>query len=527
MQALVRFLTHGTSLSTIPLWKLALFMVGVMFFVFASGIERRSSRLIEWLIDPDNIISFTVGWRSDSPNASAVTVIDIDDASYDAWGQPLMTPRDKLFDLVEGAERRGAAIIAVDIDVAASATVEDSNMILARLKEYSARQARKERPTPLILVRGLWAEMNASGALAVHPLSRGSGGQHSPLADANERLDAFVSAVEGSAGNQSILWGSALFQADTTGTIREWRLMEAICDGERSAWRAFPSVGLIAAALSHAGRQTVADVRDQATRYAQDHCEHRADHLGRRGVVVGLQWLARSSSPTILPYLFWPAKLEPFRFGSGRDWAGTVVPLLDIRSAVKLQAGDGSIRGKYADPDLCNLIKKADPSPLSCEALRDRVVVIGATHRDSRDDHLTPLGPMSGVYVVANTIAGACDSLLAAPKLRTSSALWGGLLFAIFAVLAARLRNVFAVLLGGLVALIFLSSVSNWLLIPVSQSYESINTAMIMLAIFLTVGSIAQDVERWLVGIMRRLRGFGAPRAEARESGTEEGQSGR
>ena len=46
-----------------------------------------------------------------------VAFIDVDEASYLAWGEPLLTPRDKLATLVEHAISGGAALIFIDIDL--------------------------------------------------------------------------------------------------------------------------------------------------------------------------------------------------------------------------------------------------------------------------------------------------------------------------------------------------------------------------------------------------------------------------
>ena len=113
---------------------------------------------------------------------------------------------------------------------------------------------------------------------------------------------------------------------------------------------------------------------------------------------------------------------------------------------------------------------------------------------------------MAGVYVIANTVAGARDTLLSEPGLKNNANFWGIVLFVIFGILAARMRNLVAIPLGILVATVFLTVVSGWLAIPVSTTYQSVNTSIVMLAIFLTAGTVANDAGgclsscyRWLV----------------------------
>ncbi|MCK1385680.1 CHASE2 domain-containing protein [Bradyrhizobium sp. 21] len=157
MKGFVGFFTRGTRLNNISLWKLAALSAVTILVVFAAGIERRSSTLVEWVLDPDNLINFAIDWRGHAPNGVAVTVIDIDEASYEAWGQPLSTPRKRLFELIEAVERRRAASIVVDIDVLANSTLEEAALTLDRLASYSRRQSAKGAGRiPLSLVRSMW-----------------------------------------------------------------------------------------------------------------------------------------------------------------------------------------------------------------------------------------------------------------------------------------------------------------------------------------------------------------------------------
>lgn len=502
MKDLVGFFTRGTRLGSIPLWKLAVVAGLTIVIVFAAGIERRSSTLVEWLLDPDNLINFAVDWRGHAPNGIAVTVVDIDDASHDAWGQPLSTPRKKLFELVEAVERRGAAAIVVDIDVLANATVEEATLTLDQLAAYSHRQSRQGAGRiPLLLVRSLWA--STGGTPATHTLVRLPEFDRERIAAVNARLAALV-ARGGDAGSPSLLWGSALFETDTGGVIRHWRLLEAVCDGDKTQHQAFPSVGLAMAALSREAKQSVEMLNRSLASYAARSCSDPAAGV-RTPDMQEFDWLAVKSRVVRLPYLFWPARSDPFRFGTGRAHDGRVVPLLDVRSAATVLERETTVAGSYASRGFCESIAAVTPLPLTCEAVRGRVVLIGSSHRDSRDIHFTPLGPMPGAYVLANTIAGGRDTLLSPSQISTDSRFWGIALFAAFALLATRLRNIFAVAFGGLLALVFLSLVANWLSIPASRSYESINAAMIMLAIFLALAAIAPDVEKWITALAGRM----------------------
>ena len=510
MKGLVGFFTRGTRLNSIPLWKLAAIAILTIILVFAAGIERRSSSLVEWVLDPDNLINFAIDWRGHAPNCIAVTVIDIDNASYDAWGQPLSTPRKRLFELVEAVERRGAASIVVDIDLLANSSLEEATVTLDRLAAYSRRQsAQGAGRIPLVLVRSLWA---GDGGATTHTLARLPEFDRERIVELNARLEALVARGGEDASNPSMLWGSALFETDPGGVIRHWRLLEPVCDGETAQRRTFPSVGLAIAALSIEGKQSLESLNRASASYAKRTCDDTA--AAARTDLQEFGWLAVNSRVVRLPYLFWPARSDPFRFGTGRASDGKVVPLLDIRSAAAILEREKPVAATYASTAFCESIAAVTPLPLTCDAVRGRVVLIGSSHRDSRDLHFTPLGPMPGAYVLANTIAGARDTLLSPSQIGSDSRFWGIGLFAAFAFLAARLRNIFAVALGAVLGLAFLSIVANWLSIPASRSYESVNAAMVMLAIFLAFAAIAPDVEKWIAALIGRISGRRAGRAE-------------
>jgi CHASE2 domain-containing sensor protein len=520
MSSPASFSTGETSLRSTSPWKLLLIGVLVVVFVFASRVERRSSTLIEWLLNPDHIISLSIDWHSDHPSGTAVTVVDVDDASFEAWGQPLSVPRGKLFDLVDALDQRGAAAIIVDVDLTIGPTVDDVNETIGRIADYAARsRIERNHTTPLILVRELWEiprDKMSKNAIQVRIPTHATNKGPSSLNEAVKRLDALVSGGDTNISS-TVIWASTLFEADPTGIIRNWRLLETVCGVDKSNRRTFFSVGLITAALSNEGKQNIQQLHSSSRHYAQQYCEfiesdtdsaHQSALLStkRESQLTGsanFSWLRFGMTSTRLPYLFWPAPADTFRFGTARDSFGLTVPLVDIRSAATLLEREQGLKDNYEDADFCRKLSQVDPPPLSCEAIRGRVAIIGASHVDSRDSYFTPLGPMAGIYVIANTVAGARDTLLSKPGLKNNANFWGIVLFIIFGILAARVRNLFAIPLGILVATVFLTVVSGWLGIPVSTTYESVNTSIVMLAIFLTAGTIANDAAGWLSAVYR------------------------
>ena len=531
MRSPTSFSTYETNLRNTSRWKLLLIGVLVVVFVFVAKIERRSSSLIEWLLNPDHIISLSIDWHSDHPSGTAVTVVDVDDASFEAWGQPLSVPRDKLFDLVDALDKRGAAAIIVDVDLTIGPTVDDVSETIGRISDYTTRSRERNHTTPLILVRGLWeipGDKKSRNAAEVRIPTHATNKVHSALNEAVQRLDALVSSKDTNY-DSTVIWASTLFEADATGTIRNWRLLETVCGAEKSNRRTFLSVGLIAAALSNDGKQDVQQLRSSSAHYAQRYCDliesntESAHKSALRSTKrdseltsgADFSWLKFGLTSTRLPYLFWPAPADTFRFGTARDSLGRTVPLLDIRSAATLWEREQSLKGIYNDADFCHRLAQINPLPLSCDAIRGRVAIIGASHVDSRDSYFTPLGSMAGVYVIANTVAGARDTLLSEPGLKNNANVWGIVLFVIFGILAAHMRILFAIPLGILVATVFLTVVSGWLAIPVSTTYQSVNTSIVMLAIFLTAGTVANDAGGWLSSCYRWLVARKANRTES------------
>jgi CHASE2 domain-containing sensor protein len=83
------------------------------------------------------------------------------------------------------------------------------------------------------------------------------------------------------------------------------------------------------------------------------------------------------------------------------------------------------------------------------EAFRDRVVVIGVTHANSRDLHATPLGTQPGAVILANTIAAAAamaDMPEASPILEILITL---AIFAVLAFISYRLQLAPAALIAA------------------------------------------------------------------------------
>jgi len=152
--------------------------------------ERRPLRDIEdaafdWML---------VMYRGTAPvvhSAPPFALLDIDETSYRAWGEPLHIPRDRLVRLVEYAVGGEPAAVIVDIDLSRSVGAEDRELV-QYLEAYSdSRPADRRRP-PLILQRRLR-----------HPVSPDGSAY---LEQAPSFLDGIV------AQSPDIHWAAALFE---------------------------------------------------------------------------------------------------------------------------------------------------------------------------------------------------------------------------------------------------------------------------------------------------------------------------
>lgn len=499
------FVTHGSDLKRLPLVTLCILATAIVAFVFWAAIEQRSSTIVEWLLNPDHAINFTADWRSDHPYGVAVTIVDIDDASFQAWGRPAWTPRDKLFDLIDALDRRGAAAIVVDVDLTSGPTIDEVSVAKRRLDDYISRPRKPgAQPPPLIFVRKLWIPTKTAMVKGVQVPSHGNAEINSAYSDALRRLNDTINA-DRSAELPQTIWASALFNSEINGSIRFWRVIEAACD--QSPALGFPSVGLVTAALLADQNQPIAKLRLDANAYAVKFCGSQSqDRTNPTDIVAAppiaddkdiMPWLALRKEAVRLPFLFWPDPQQPFRFGTARSTSGQIVPLVEILSARDLLKKN-TVGSNLFDSGACS---GSDDATDTCSRLKGRVVAIGASHIDSSDNYFTPLGSMPGVYILANTIAGSRDTLLRNPSWFQSAAVWSILLFLSFMLLVSRLRAAFAVIAASLVAIAFLTVISGWVGISTTATYHSLNASIVMLAIFLATGSFFADIEKWLRAI--------------------------
>ena len=148
--------------------------------------------------------------------------LEIDESSYRVWGEPLLTPRDKLRRLIEFSTEGGAAVVLVDIDLSRKTGPHDA-ALAALVREVG------EDPdsAPLVLARTFREPLPGS-------------------ADARrEERASFLDPVVEAAPN--VYWASTLFLRESDLRIRRFRNLEPTCNGERG--NVIPAMQLLAASL--------------------------------------------------------------------------------------------------------------------------------------------------------------------------------------------------------------------------------------------------------------------------------------
>lgn len=350
----------------------------------------------------DGLLRWQLGLFSGTSLPHELAYVDVDDATYFAWGSPAVTPRDKLCRLIDFAIRARPRAVVVDIDVTArdaaapaGAVSCDSrapagdrtrtsgdNVLAAYLGAY-ARSCRAGRPpagrpcVPLIFARTpntlAWAG-TADDPQARRPVLGLPG--------------SFLDAVLGD--RFPVFRGSDRFGNDADGVLRRWRLFEPICGPPAMA---LPSMALLAAA-AYNGRD-----------------------LGE---------LQRRFNATLAPVCVGNGSARTF----GRDPPGAVE--VDAGRPIVVTAGAHERRFLFRigwdERDHSSL-----PISVSAAAITERdaptrfrnanvagtVVVIGGSGPDQPDFHRTPLGTMPGSVVVLNAI----NALLHDDHVRTPSRL--------------------------------------------------------------------------------------------------------
>ena len=439
--------------------------------------ESLGGQSIKELLKSDNIVRIRVLFGYESENRIPVTVFDIDTKTFEDWGQPLMVPRGKLFQLVRGARDRRAGAIVVDVDVSAATFPVELNTAVEELTQYAALG---QMAPPLILVRRLWSHpadkaLGRPATVAVPSYGTEESGE---LSGRLKALEAIVDA------SPNMIWASGLHKVETDGALRFWRPFEIACNARSGEPRAFLAPPVILALLARdRTERRVPDIgrlKSSARELAKHACRESNAEASELFKKAGIGGLLIDDGKVRIPYTFWPGALTAT--GYGRDLAGRV----DVSALMKQSAGNiasiESEREKVGNKgDFCQgeaiLTLSPELRPVACNQVQDRVVLIGASHIDSMDTHATPLGLMSGADILANSIMGAREIIAGEGLPNHAGILIGAALFVLMAFMAMWLWKAFAAL-GIITLMIAFIILSAKLGVDAATAYESVALAM-------------------------------------------------
>ncbi len=285
----------------------------------------------------------------------AFTLLDIDEKSYRSWNEPYHIPRDKLQGLVRFALEGGARLVVVDVNLNNPGVDKTAD---AALLHYLESLTEAERGK-LVLLR-----LTAPPDIPGRP-------------PAYETLRATIVDALPPQKTKGINWAHPYFKKDQSdGVVRRWALYLKGCFAGRPT--VLPSVQLMAAMVLGPAAERQALTR-KFQRLLPASCADLADRVEKRSkarrwlVAYGYDLAAKGLTERILytmPYAV-----------AGQDGHQAMSPDLAIIPA--------------------HLITES-ATPPATDAVRGRVVFIGASYAASHDLHMTPLGLMPGVMILAN-----------------------------------------------------------------------------------------------------------------------------
>ncbi|OQW92210.1 MAG: hypothetical protein BWK78_02350 [Thiotrichaceae bacterium IS1] len=309
--------------------------------------------------------------------------LEIDEDTYQHWGEPLFTPRDKLKTLIEfAAEKAHAKVVIVDVYLdQQSDNAENDKELREYLQGYS-KKCEKNESSPsqqppcshIILIRSFRAPV---GKPADYFEQR-----HSFLED-----DAVIAS-------KYVHWASNLFGLEENYIIRRWRLWEASCT-EKKEGQIVPSIQLTTAFLIENPKEDWYTLNQKLQtnlgQFVSPCCNLPQEfplakkpemflELGNKKIDLNPLYLQLQQR--IIYNMPWKSL-----YSKGGEYP--TIP----------QSGGKKLLTVVPVKGLIDSIENA-----STDLLKDSIVLIGGSFKDSHDVHATPLGEMPGTLVIANAI---------------------------------------------------------------------------------------------------------------------------
>lgn len=286
--------------------------------------------------------------ESGGSSAPRFAFINIDDATWLAWGVPLITPRFRIATLLARVADSKPAVIVLDVDLAFSDETKSEEILKDFLNSYPPDAA------PLVLVRSLQPAANAP--------------------QSELRLTQFEQQTK----QANIYWALPSFQRDEDGMVRRWQLAAVSCDA--AAPITVPSVQLQAAWLwmgysKELLNSSLAPLRPGSCDEPTPNARVKID-LGKDDRTIEI---------------------------SGSDPSSRIIytiPWVPDRITLGPQMSDGNYKVVVRNADTVSRIQPGDGIP----GIEGTIAIIGGAFQDSGDWYRTPLGQMPGAFVLINSI---------------------------------------------------------------------------------------------------------------------------
>jgi CHASE2 domain-containing sensor protein len=337
----------------------------------------------------DKMIRLAEATTATLDGSPAFVFVDIDNATWQSWGAPLITPRDKLAGLIERIASYRPMLIIVDVDLSFPTGIplaEADDPLRAMLAGYPA-----DAPS-LLLVRNFVSPDAATGALYPAP-----------------RPTAYDSVT---ANRGNIVWAAPRFEEDDDGKVRRWRLFEVTCDGGRPA--VVPSMHLAASLIA------------RSALFGRDPDEQPLS--ARLAPLVPRTCTEQPANPEAVTISDWP-KGAPITIDDEdiraqppqRGVRGRAIEE-DVRKRIiyRVRWQDGEVElGPIVRPPGIGPTPLVSVRPASVvfdlpvasaatagsgSGFANRIVVISGSYADSGDWHRTPIGAMPGALLIVNAI---------------------------------------------------------------------------------------------------------------------------
>jgi len=305
-------------------------------------------------------------------NIPPFVFLNIDDDTMKKWKWPNIVPRDKLKNLIVTARDNNARLILVDIDVSAptqgALLGESDTQLKGYLSDYITKCKAKENNNlacpPIIFGRALNNRIPPSDIF---------------LTPKKSFLDELITESTPTESTPNLFqWGSIdFFLSSVTHQVRHWRLWEYTCSKDKAG--VIPSVELLAMGFIKE-KCTIKGIQEELSRSLQlANCNEKEQSLPKNVTLCNstISTNRESIEHRIMYRIPWSS---PFLVQDDAD--NMVLTTLPAH--------------QYAKEKL--------ESSLDLSAFDDSIVVIGATHRDAKDNYSTPIGKMPGSLLFVNAI---------------------------------------------------------------------------------------------------------------------------